>query len=465
MDCDVLVIGSGPGGYRAAVLAALRGRKTVIAEQATWGGCCLNRGCVPKKDWYHSARLLAAADQFAGRGIDGSVHGDLAQAWRHQHRVVKTVRDSYQSYLKRLGIVAVTGHASFTGPHALVLQPSETSITASSVIIATGSRPMVPQGFTVVPGKILHSDLLFDEPVPEGRRALIVGGGVVAIEFAYILRKFGCDVRWVARSDPFARKDFSSAGLSQLRQGLADVGVVPTIAGVRALAATPTGVRLTTDQAEIWDADWALLATGRQAVTDGLGLETIGVRRDDRGFIVVDAELKTHADGVYALGDCVAGPMTANRALYEAGVVVDNIVRPGARRRDLTRVPAAIYSAVELARVGLTEEQAEDQGLEPAIGFAAFATSPRALGQDEPEGYVRIIADLDHGEFLGGEVVGAEAGELIHMLSAAPRIGGLRHLASTSYNHPSRTEEFQNAVETLAAKWKLEEYVFGEKQG
>ncbi|MHB8254860.1 MAG: dihydrolipoyl dehydrogenase family protein, partial [Acidiferrobacter sp.] len=119
------------------------------------------------------------------------------------------------------------------------------------------------------------------------------------------------------------------------------------------------------------------------------------------------------------------------------------------------------YSAVELARVGLTEEQAEDQGLEPAIGFAAFATSPRALGQDEPEGYVRLIADLDSGELLGGEVVGSEAGELIHMLAAAPSKGALRAIASAAFNHPSRTEEFQNAVETLAAKWKLEGYVFG----
>jgi len=465
MECDVLVIGSGPGGYRAAVLAALRGRKTLIVEKAAWGGCCLNRGCVPKKDWYHSARLLASARHFAGRGIDGNVRGDLAQAWRHQHEVVKTVRDGYQSYLKRLGVVALTGQAAFTGPNSIILHPSETAITASAVIIATGSRPIIPKGFPVVPGKILHSDLLFDEPIPDGRRVLIIGGGVVGIEFAYILRQFGCDVRWVTRSDPFVRTDFSSAALSQLRKGLADAGVVPSVGGVRTLSVTPTGVRLVTEKDEVWDADWALLATGRQAVTEGLQLETIGVQRDDHGFIVVDSELKTHVEGVFALGDCVAGPMTANRALYEAGVVVDNLVTPGARQRDLTRVPEAIYSAVELARVGLTEEQAEDQGLEPAIGFAAFETSPRALGQDEPEGYVRIIADMDSGEFLGGEVVGSEAGELIHMLASVPRLGGLRQIASTAYNHPSRAEEFQNAVETLAAKWRLEDHVFGGERG
>ncbi|MHB8255570.1 MAG: dihydrolipoyl dehydrogenase family protein, partial [Acidiferrobacter sp.] len=384
MQCDVLVIGSGPGGYRAAVLAALRGRKAVIVEKATWGGCCLNRGCVPKKDWYHSARLLDSARHFAGRGIVGDVRGDLAQAWRHQHEVVKTVRDSYQSYLKRLGVVALAGRAVFTGPRSVVLQPCGTEISANAVIIATGSEPMVPQDIAIVPGKILHSDLLFDEPVPEGSRVLIVGGGVVGIEFAYILRQFGRDVRWVTRSDPFARSDFSSAALGQLRNGLAAVGVTPTQATIQDLSVTPSGVRMVTGTGETWDADWALLATGRRAVTDGLGLEAIGVQRDNYGFIVVDAELRTAVQGVFALGDCVTGPMTANRALYEAGIVVDNICSLKGRRRDLTRVPEAIYSAVELARVGLTEEQAEDQGLEPAIGFAAFATSPRALGQDEP---------------------------------------------------------------------------------
>ena len=461
MECDVLVIGSGPGGYRAAVLAALRGRKTVIVERATWGGCCLNRGCVPKKDWYHSARLLAFASHFEGRGIVGSVRGDLAQAWRHQHEVVKTIRDSYQSYLKRLGVVALTGDAVFTAPTSVVLRPSGVSVNAAAVIIATGSEPRVPENLSIVPGKILHSDLLFDEPVPDGLRVLIVGGGVVAIEFAYILRQFGRDVRWLTRSDPFARADFSPAALAQLRQGLADVGVTPHKEAVSSLSVTTTGVRAMTEKGEAIEVDWALLATGRKAVTEGLAFEAVGGRRDERGFIVVDAELKTGVAGVFALGDCVAGPMTANRALYEAGIVIDNIISPGTRRRDLTRVPEAIYSAVELARVGLTEEQAEDQGLEPAVGFAAFETSPRALGQDESEGYVRLIADLDSGELLGGEVVGAEAGELIHMLTSAPRLNALRHLASTTFNHPSRTEEFQNAVETLAAKWKLGDHVFG----
>ena len=465
MECDLLVIGSGPGGYRAAVLAALRGLSTIIVEKATWGGCCLNRGCVPKKDWYHTARVLDSARHFEKRGIVGGLRGDLAQAWRHQREVVVAVRDSYQSYLKRLGVTALTGHARFQDQNTVIVEPGGDTISPRAVIIATGSAPHVPEGFAVTPGRVLHSDLLFDEPAPEGARVLIVGGGVVALEFAYILRAFGREVTWLARQDPFARPEFSTPAMKLLRTAMADAGLAPIRAGARTLTATETGVSVTTTGGEVMAADWALLATGRRPVTEGLDLARAGVRLDARGHIVVDDKMRAAGTTIYAIGDCVAGPMTANRALYEAGVAIDNILAPGSHRRDLARVPEAVYSAIELARVGLTEEQAEDEGHEPGVGFAAFETSPRALGQDEPEGYVRLIADLDNGALLGGEVLGAEAGELIHMLTASPSLGALRRIAGTGFNHPSRSEEFQNAVETLAAKWRLQGYVFGAGDG
>ncbi len=465
MECDVLVIGSGPGGYRAAVLAALRGLGTVIVEEATWGGCCLNRGCVPKKDWYHTARVLDSQRHFEKRGIVGGLRGDLAQAWRHQRKVVTAVRASYQSYLKRLGVTAIEGHARFQDQNTVVVEPSGGIISPRAVIIATGSAPHIPEGLVVTPGRILHSDLLFDEPVPEGARVVIVGGGVVALEFAYILHAFGREVLWLARQDPFARGEFSTPAMKLLKTTMADAGLTPIRAGARTLAATDAGVSVTTTDNEVLTADWALLATGRRPVTEGLDLARAGARLDTHGYIVVDAEMHAAGTAIYAIGDCVAGPMTANRALYEAGVAIDNILAPGSHKRDLRRVPEAVYSAIELARVGLTEEQAEDEGHEPGVGFAAFETSPRALGQDEPEGYVRLIADLDSGALLGGEVLGTDAGELIHMLTASPSLEALRRIAGTGFNHPSRSEEFQNAVETLAAKWNLQGYVFGVGDG
>ncbi len=461
MDCDVLVIGSGPGGYRAAVLAALRGRKTVVVEKGSWGGCCLNRGCVPKKAWHHSARLLDAAQRFAARGLTGTLRGDLGQAWRHQHDFVGQVRASYQSYLKRLGVTALSGEAAFTADGAVTVAGADLTINAQAVIIATGSAPHVPASFPVVPQRIIHSDLLFDEPVPVGPRVMVVGGGVIALEFSYIFQAFGRDVQWFSRRDPFARGDFSAAAMKLLRTELAQRGLVPNGAPVASLDLGEGCVRLVTQGGEVREADWVLLATGRRPVTAGLHLERAGVACDEQGFIVVDDEMRTTVPRIYALGDCVAGPMTANRALHEAGVAVTNIVHPHSARRDLARVPEAIYSALELARVGLTEEQAEDQGLEPGAGFAAFETSPRALGQDESAGFVRVVADTDTGDFLGGEVVGTEAGELIHLLTTGKHDTILARLAAAVFNHPSRAEEFQNAVDTLAAKWHLENLILG----
>lgn len=462
---DVVVIGSGPGGYRAAVLAALRGQKVAIIEKAVWGGCCLNRGCVPKKDWYYSARLLHASRHFQGRGVQGAISGDLGQAWRHQHEIVNTVRASYQDYLHRLGVVAFTGEARLVSPHTVAISGHTQPLEAKSIIVATGSTPILPAGVVMVPGRIVHSDALFDEPVPAGRDVIIIGGGVVATEFAYILRMFGKEVQWYARRSPLAASDFSPAALGLLKKGLDDIGVSPRVAPLRSLTVTESGVHFMGEDGVSHRADWALVATGRRPVTEGLTLDHVGVQCDRAGFVVVNEQMETVVPGIYAIGDCVRGVMTANRALHEASVAVDNIVRPKHRRRDLFSVPEAIYSAVELARVGRNETQAEDADLEPAVGFAAFETSPCALGQDEPNGFVRIIADLDAGTLLGGEVVGSEAGELIHLLACADKHSGLRVFSQSAFNHPSRAEEFQNAVETLAAKWKLQDAVFGAYDG
>lgn len=458
---DVVVIGSGPGGYRAALLAALRGQRTAIIERATWGGCCLNRGCVPKKDWYYSATLIAASTRFAQRGLIGSLRGDLVLAWHHQRAVVGKVRDSYTDYLRRLGVTLFTGCAAFTAPGVIEVAGHSEALTAAVAIIATGSAPRVPDGVTIIPGRIIHSDLLFDELPPSGDRVIIVGGGVIAMELAYILRQFGKDVQWVARHSPFARPDFSPAAMTQLRQALTAAGITVQVQPLQAVAGDADGVTVTLADGTACRGDWALMATGRGAVTTGLGLASVGVDCDTDGFIVTDEHLRTTTQGIYAIGDCTRGPMTANRALAEAAIVVDNIFDPGSRVRGDRLVPEALYSAVELAHVGLTEEQAEDAGLEPATGFSAFELSPQALGQDRLEGFVRVIADADAGSLIGGEVVGDGAGELIHLLAVPPREGALRMLSTAAYNHPARSEEFQNAVETLAAKWQILGRVFG----
>jgi dihydrolipoamide dehydrogenase len=482
---DLVVIGSGPGGYRAAVLAALRGLSVAIVEKGEWGGCCLNRGCVPKKTWHHTADLVARSRRFASRGLAlaGPLAADLARAWTHQKEIVEKICASYLDYLARLGVQALSGEAALGGAGGrLVGEPTTTVVVrtpsgetrrlaAAHVILATGSVPRLPAGVAAVPGRVLTTDMLFDAPPPPGRRVILVGGGVVGAEFAYILSLLGCEVKWLAgHGGVLAGSRLSRAALELLADRLRAHGIVPEV-GVRVKKIEPgdgggDGVVVHREDGGRESADWVLLGTGRMPYTEGLGLAEAGVALDERGFVRTDPYLRTTAPGVYAIGDCVSAYMTANQAMADATIAVNNILDGPRLEREPLWVPEVVYSAVVLARVGLNEDLAEAQGLEPAVGFSAFETSPAALGEDDPYGYVRLIADMDSGALLGAEIAGSCADELIQWAAAAPaatadRRRGLAWLAGLRVNHPARAEEFVNAVETLAKRWGLAQVVFG----
>ncbi len=464
---DITVIGSGPGGYRAAILAALRGKRAAIVEKADWGGCCLNRGCVPKKDWHHSAQLLAALPGFAARGLRGQLEPDLQRAWEHQEEVVATVQESYLNYMKRLGVEAVQGTARLRDAHTVEVSAAAgaaRTLETEHVILATGSAPHLPDGVASVPGRVLTTDMLFDAPPPAGEHVAVIGSGIIGTEFAFILRMLGKRVTWLTRSAPLSRTRFSPQARRTLMQALARHGVEPsTGVCLERLESGASGVALHLDDGRRVEADWALLGTGRRPYTEGLGLETVGIETDPQGFIRRNARLQTSVPTVYAIGDVSSPEMTANQALADASLVVDNIIGGKAAEQDPSRVPLAVYSAVEMARVGLDDDDAEDQGYEPAVGFAAFETSPRALGQGDAQGFVRLLGDMDSGRLLGGEIVGSEAAELIHLLSVAPDPdSALRMLARAPYNHPGRAEELLNASETMASKWGMAAFLFGE---
>ncbi|AOU98610.1 pyridine nucleotide-disulfide oxidoreductase [Acidihalobacter yilgarnensis] len=463
---DIAVIGSGPGGYRAAILAALKGQRVAIIEKADWGGCCLNRGCVPKKDWHHTAQLVAASRHFAGRGITGTLSADMATAWMHQEAIVANVQESYVDYMKRLKITTLSGNARFDDPHTLIVQGadgSEQTLGARAFVIATGAGAQVPPPFEALPGKVLTSDMLFDAPPPDGNRVAIIGSGVIATEFAFIFRMLGKEVVWLARSEALRKIPFSPQARTTLKNALARHDIaLRRVTGFASVDTDHDGVRIMLTDGDAVEVDWVCLGTGRMPYTEGLNIEAIGIECDAHGFIRRNAQLQTAQPHIYAIGDVASPEMTANHALADATVAIGNIVDGHEQAQDSTWVPLAVYSAVELARIGMDEDTAEDEGLEPAVGFAAFETSPRALGQDDTDGFVRLIADMDSGALLGGEIIGAEAGELIHLLSLAPdRESALRWLAAGRYNHPARAEELANATETLASKWGLAGSILG----
>jgi dihydrolipoamide dehydrogenase len=458
---DLAVIGSGPGGYRAAVLGALRGLKVALVEEGVWGGTCLNRGCVPKKAWYATARLVAANAHFRERGLAGRLTPDLAAAWRHQRGVVEAVRASYVDYLERLGVTAIRGRATLRAGREVDVTGYGV-LSAGAIVIASGSSPYRPAGFALHPGRVLTSDELFDAPPPAGRRVAVLGSGVIGTEMAFILTMLGCEVVWLVQSEPLARVGFTSPALAALRDALAGHGVRPRRTGrPHACAADARGVTLTLPDGTNERVDWVLVASGRRPNVAGIGLEPAGVALGADGFIASDERTMTAAPGVYAIGDCANPRMTSNHALAEAAVAIADIVAPGSAERDRGAVPEVVYSALELARVGWSEAQAEDAGREPATGFVSLQSSPAALAEGDARGFVRVVADLESGELLGAEAVGTHAGEWIQVASSALRAPhGLARLARVRYNHPSLAEEVLNATETLAAKWGLGERIF-----
>jgi dihydrolipoamide dehydrogenase len=458
---DLAVIGSGPGGYRAAVLGALRGLRVAIVEAGEWGGCCLNRGCVPKKAWYAAAQVVAGRDRYTRMGLVGNLGADLGPAWQHQRRIVEQIRTSYLDYLTRLGVVALRGQATFVDAQTLSIAGAE-RIKAGHVIVATGATPHVPTQLRGNEGRVLTTDDLFQTPPPAGRKIAVIGSGAVATELAFILTMLGCEVRWVARRMPLVQREYSIAALRALDTALKRHGVRPRLcSSVRASADSGGSLSLQLDDGASEAVDWLVLGTGRVPHTAGLGLENAGVALDNEGYIAVDEYCATSAPSVFAIGDVVNRRMSANRALADAAIAIENILTPGAATRNPDRVPEVIYSAVELARIGKSEEQAEAEGLEPAVGFAAFEVNPAALGEQDTDGYVRLVAELDRGELLGAEIVGRHAGDLIQIVEQAlGNAEALRVLARLRYNHPARGEEILNAVQTLAANWALSRFVY-----
>lgn len=459
---DVVVIGSGPGGYRAAVLGALRGLNVAIIERDAWGGCCLNKGCVPKKDWHHTAKLIAANKNWGKRGIQGSLEVDFLQAWEHQETVVSEVQKNYLNYMKALKIRIINGEGTIENENLVRIQktPNEVEqIQSKHIVIATGATPYIPKPFETIPGKILTTDMLFDERPPQGDTVGIIGSGVIATEFAFILSMMGKKIHWLGRSPILNRLEYSPQALNTLKNRLSDFQIHMTHYGsIDKVNVHEVGVNLTFDGTQTLDLDWICLATGRTPHTQGLGLEKLQIETDSHGFIQRNNYLQTSVSNIYAIGDVASHKMTANHAIADATTAITNIIEGNIRELRSEWVPECIYSAIEMAKIGINDDQAEDQGFEPAVGFAAFETSPRALGQDDTDGFIRMLADMDSGQFLGAEIIGDEAGELIHLLSLAKSPEeALKRFAEGPYNHPARSEEVGNATETLANKWGLKE--------
>jgi dihydrolipoamide dehydrogenase len=449
---DLIVIGSGPGGYKAAVTAAHLGARVALIERDLPGGTCLNQGCIPKKTLAHLAAVIEDIQALKGRGITGDVQPDFPAALAHKDEVIGAMRNNFPIWLKRLGIRVINGHGRFVdAQHVEVARDERVALLhAEHVIIATGAAPIEHPACPTDGVRILDSRDFMVRLRHLPASVLCVGGGAIGTELGFVLRQFGAEVTIVELSDRL----LSKPGIPERASGLLErklrrLGVeVHKGVSVASAQAGTDGVHVQLTDGTQRRYECVLVAVGRRPLTDGLRLERAGVDCDRDGFIKANEHLETSTKGIYAVGDVKAGPMTANAALHDAKIAATNAVAAGHLRSNYRRVPIVIDSALEIAAVGLTEDLAEEAGFEPDAARANFSGSAKARARHDFEGFIEVVHDEETGQLLGGCIVGPEAGEQIHMLTAACQSNrGLWFFRDIAYTHPSWCEELENAID------------------
>ncbi|MDX1762707.1 MAG: dihydrolipoyl dehydrogenase [bacterium] len=445
---DVAVLGAGPGGYVAAIRAAQLGLKVALVEkEAALGGTCLRVGCIPSKALLESSGLYAKARN--GLGDHGLVFEqvslDLAALMRRKDTVVEQLTGGVAGLMKKNKVTVVHGVGRFDGPKRIVVEGEGDAATveADHIIVATGSEPVDLPGLPFDGTRIVSStEALAFEAVPE--KLVVVGAGAVGLELGAVWSRLGAQVTVVellGRIVPFADKMVASVLQRALKaQGL-DFRLNTKVTGAEV---TDTGVRATLEnekgEQEVIDCNRILVAVGRRPCLEGVGLDAVGVTLDEKGRIGVNEKLETSAAGVYAIGDLVAGPMLAHKAEDEGIAVAERIAGlPGHVNYDV--IPSVVYTEPELAQVGITEEEAKEQGIACKVGRFYFRANGRALASGETEGLVKMIAAEKSDRLLGVHIVGNHASELIAEAVVAMEFGASSEdLARIVHAHPTLSE-------------------------
>jgi dihydrolipoamide dehydrogenase len=451
---DLIVIGSGPGGYVAAIRGAQLGMRTAIVEQDELGGVCLNWGCIPTKSILHSAEQYEAVRH----GVPGLIVDGLRPDWPAvidaSRRAAGRLNRGVHALMRKNRIDVLVGRGSLGGSGQVRVQRGESDelFAAGQVILATGSTEWVFPGVQVDGERILTSrEALASRTLPES--ILIVGGGAVGVEFAYAYASFGVRVTLIELQDQLL-PGFDREVADELAKAFARRGIeVRTRTAYRSVESADGGVAVGVEtekgEQEIAAAQM-LLAVGRRARVEGLGLEQAGVELA-RGFVRVDAQQHTSAPGIWAIGDCAGPPLLAHAASHEGIAAVEFMA--GRRRYpvDARRIPGNIYCQPQVGSIGWSEEQARAEGREVKVGKAPFAASGKAVGTGHAEGFVKLVADARYGEVLGCQIVGTGATEMINEVSLAMALEcTTAELADACRAHPTLSEMLAEAA--LAAE-------------
>ncbi|HUT55655.1 MAG TPA: dihydrolipoyl dehydrogenase [bacterium] len=448
MECDICILGAGPAGYTGALRAAREGKRVALIERDRVGGTCLNRGCIPSKALRRCADafLEAAGAARFGVKLPGEPSFDYTRAAAYRDEVTEKLVAGVASLLKARRIELVSGEGRVDGPGrvAVLAGDGAVEIKCGHVVIATGSRPADLPGIRIDEEMVLSSEgALKLGHVPE--KLIVIGGGVIGCEWADLMSCLGSEVT-VVEALPRILLTEDRATARAVQKNLEARGVNFHLgATVAELTAAEGGVRCVLAGGGKLDADRVIVSVGRRPVTEGLGLSEAGVAIE-RGAIKVDEGGRTGVAGVWAAGDVIGPPMLAHAASHEMEVVIDNILGRG-RFFDRAAVPAVVFVRPEVASVGLLEDAARERGIAVEVGRFAYAASGKALCMGESEGFAKAVVDKHSGLILGGTVMGAHAGDLIHELAiAVKRKIKVEDFIEIIHAHPTLSEIVLEAV-------------------
>jgi dihydrolipoamide dehydrogenase len=456
---DDVVIGGGPGGYVAAIRAAQLGRRTACVDaRATLGGTCLNVGCIPSKALLQSSEKFAEAKTaLAAHGVRvGELGLDLGTMMARKDQVVSTLTRGVEYLFRKNRIDWLRGKGRIAAPGRVAVSTADGEVhevEAEAVIIASGSESAPLSGVAIDEKRIVSSTgaLSFDR-VPE--RLVVIGGGYIGLELGSVWRRLGSQVTVVELLDrivPTMDRELATA----LQRVLTRSGIAFRLgARMTGIDDGPDGLSVALDGAQPirLAADAVLVAVGRRPFTEGLGLEALGVRRDNAGRIAVDDGFATNIPGVYAIGDAIRGPMLAHKAMDEGAAVAERLAgqQPSV---DYDAIPAVVYTWPEVASVGKTEEELKAATVAYSVGKFPFSATPRARTNGDTEGFVKILADASTDRILGVHIIGPDAGTLIAEAALAIEFGAsAEDIARTCHAHPTLNEAVKEAALAVAGR-------------
>jgi glutathione reductase (NADPH) len=439
-DFDLLVIGAGSGGVRASRMAAATGARVAVAEERYLGGTCVNVGCVPKKLFYYGAHFHEDFSDAKGYGWDVSVnHFDWPTLRDNKNTEIARLNGIYQSMLENANISIFPSRAEIIGPHQVLIEGK--TITAEKILIAAGGRPYVPN-FAGAEWVLNSDDIFYLDQLPA--RALVVGGGYIAVEFAGIFQGLGVNTELAYRGAQLLRTFDEDLGARLATEQMGKGITVSLKMDVETIAKNDRqGLTVSFKNGRIEDYDLVLYATGRKAYTANLGLESTQVELRSNGSIIVDDYFQTAEPSIFALGDIIGTPELTPVALAQAMAFVDGQFKQQPRTIDYSCIPTAVFCQPNIATVGLTESEAAEQYSDIAIYRSEFKSLKHSLSHNKERTFMKLIVDQGSDRVIGIHMMGSEAGEIIQGLAVALKAGATKAVFDATIGvHPTIAEEF-----------------------